>query len=158
MTHLLLNYGETSAFGYTIYHFIVGQNRTQLGTPVYHRFTQIGDAIVHQDFLFLFATSHIHAVGTYLFEGLYQFFDRASLFLIIAIIAVEHLLECPLRPMIILRFAGTYFAAPVKTETYLIQLLTVAVDIVDRSNCRMLSRLYSILFGGKSVSIISHGI
>ena len=173
LTHLLLNYGETSAFGYTVYHFIVGQNRTQLGTPVYHRFTQIGDAIVHQDFLFLFlalgfpffgskaeffATSHIHTVGTYLLESLYQLFDRAGLLFIIAIIAVEHLLECPLRPMIIFRFARTYFAAPVETETYLIQLLTVSVDIVDRSNCRMLSCLYSILFGGKSVSIISHGI
>ena len=173
LTHLLLNDGEAASFAYAVHHFIVGKYGSQLRAPVYHRLAQIGYTVVHQDFLLFFfalgiplcggetqffAASHVHSFGTGLAECFNQFLDGTCLLFIVAVVAVEHLLECPLGPMVIFRFAGTDFAVPVERETYLIQLFTVSVDIVDGRNCRVLSRLYGILFCWKSVSVISHGI
>ena len=88
-------------------------------------------------------------------ETLRQLFDGARLLAVIVIVAVEHFLESPLRPVVILRVASADFAAPVEGEAYLVQLFAVAVDIVDGCNCRV---LYGILLGGQSVSVIAHGI
>ena len=60
--------------------------------------------------------------------------------------------------MVIFRVASTDFTVPVETETDFVQLFAVAVDIVDGSDGGMLSSLDSVLFGRKSVSIISHRI
>ena len=60
--------------------------------------------------------------------------------------------------MIIFRVACTDFTIPVERETYLVQLLAVAVDIINGSDCRMLSGLDSILLSGQAVSVISHRI
>ena len=173
MAHLFLNDGITSAFAHTVHYLVVGQYRTEFRTPVHHRFAQIGDAVIHERLLlFLFvhgfpfvgsepqflATSHVQAFRTIFIKCLHQFFNRACLLPVIAIITVEHLLESPLRPMVIGRVASTYFPIPVEAKTNLVQLFTVAVDIGSRGNGRVLPRLYGILLGRKSVSIVSHGI
>ena len=60
--------------------------------------------------------------------------------------------------MVVFRIAGADFAVPVEGETYLVQLLAIAVDIVDGGDCGVLSRLYGILFCRQAVSIVSHGV
>ena len=60
--------------------------------------------------------------------------------------------------MIIFRVTSTYFAAPVERESYFIELFTIAFDILNGGNRRVLSGLDGILFGRKSVCIISHRI
>ena len=52
--------------------------------------------------------------------------------------------------------ASTDFTVPVERETYFVQLLAIAVDIVDGSDGRMLSGLDSILFCRQSVGIVAH--
>ena len=76
----------------------------------------------------------------------------------IAIEAVEHLLESPLCPVIIARFAGTHFPIPVEWEADLVQLFTITCNVGSRSYGRMLSGLDGILLGGQSICIISHRI
>ena len=49
--------------------------------------------------------------------------------------------------MVIFRVASTDFTVPVERETDFVELLAVAVDIVDGSDGRMLSGLDSILLG-----------
>ena len=125
LTHLLLNDGEAASFAYAVHHFIVGKYGSQLRAPVYHRLAQIGYTVVHQDFLLFlfalgiplcggetqfFAASHVYSFGTGLAECFNQFLDGTCLLFIVAVVAVEHLLECPLGPMVIFRFAGTDFA------------------------------------------------
>ena len=60
--------------------------------------------------------------------------------------------------MVIFRIASTDFTVPVERETDFVELLAVAVDIVDGSDGRMLSGLDSILLGGQAVSVVSHRI
>ena len=60
--------------------------------------------------------------------------------------------------MIIFRVASTDFTVPVERETYFVQLLAVAVDIVDGSDGGMLSGLDGILFCRQTVSVISHRV
>ena len=74
------------------------------------------------------------------------------------IIAVEHKLERPLCPMVIVRRASPYLAVPVEAESYLIQLLTIACYILESGLFRMLSSLYGILLSRQSVGVISHRI
>ena len=60
--------------------------------------------------------------------------------------------------MIIFWVASTDFTVPVERETYFVQLLAVAVDIVDGSDGGMLSGLDGILFCRQTVSVISHRV
>ena len=60
--------------------------------------------------------------------------------------------------MVIFRVASTDFTVPVERETDFVELLAVAVDIVDGSDGWMLSGLDSILLGGQAVSVVSHRI
>ena len=173
LTHHFLLHGITSTYRYPFAHFIISQHRTQLRTPVYHRVAQVGDAVVHQYRLLLFfvlglplvgrerklfAASGVQPFGTSRLKSLYQLFDRASLLLVVVVVAVEHLNKSPLRPFVILGIAGAYLAAPIVAKTYLVQLLAIAVDILFGRNGRVLTGLYGILFGRKSVSIVTHGV
>ena len=129
LTHLLLDDGETTAFADAVHHFVIGKYGTELWTPVNHCLAQIGNAVVHQDFLLLFfafgvplfggEVQFLTACGVQSFisvygESIYQFLDGAGLLLVVAIVAVEHLLESPLCPVVIFRVAGADFAAPVE--------------------------------------------
>ena len=173
LLHLLLYHRVSAAFAHAVHHFVIGQHRAQLRTPVHHHFAHIGYAVVHQHFLLLFpahgrpfgrterkrfTASGIESFRTVFAEALYQFLNRPCLLFIVTIITVEHLLESPLRPVVITRLAGTYLSVPVKAETYLVQLFPVTVNILYRRHRRMLSGLYGILFGRQSVSVIPHGV
>ena len=164
----------SAAFTYSVYHFIVSKHSAQGRTPVYHRFAEVGNAVVHQHFLLLYAAHRLPFVGselkffrtcyiktvcrTLFFEEGNELFNRLCLLTGVAIEGVEHLLERPLCPMVVTGFAGAHFATPVEAETNLVQLLAVAVDIFRCGNCGVLTRLDGILFGGKTVSIVTHGV
>ena len=90
LAHLLLYNGETTTHTHTVNHFVVCQNGAQSSTPVHHRLTQIGDAVVHQYFLLalfipvvpllsrkleFFTLGNIQAFRTFLFKVLNQRFD-----------------------------------------------------------------------------------
>ena len=171
LTHDLLFHRIATTFGNAVHHFVVGQYRTQCGTPVYHRFASISDPVVQQDFLFFFivfgfpftgsemqffAASYIQTFRSGLFESGNQFADGTCLLFIVAVIAVEHLDECPLRPFIIFGIASTDLAVPVVTETYFVHLFPITGDVFLCRHFRMLSGLDSILFCRQSVGIVAH--
>ena len=157
----------------TIHHFVVSQYGTESRTPVYHGFAQVSDTIVHQDFLLFlftlgipffgcemkfFTTSYVETFCTLLSKTFFKFADRHCLLACVAIEVTEHLLESPLCPVVINRFASAYFTIPIKTETNLIQLFAIAVDVGFGSYSRMLTCLDGILFSRKSICIVTHRI
>ena len=87
-----------------------------------------------------------------------EVFDRLSLLLGLIEIAVKHLLEGPLRPLIVNGVAGAHLTVPVEAEAYLVELLTVAVDILHRRHLGVLARLYGILLGGQAIGIVAHRV
>ena len=88
----------------------------------------------------------------------YQTFDRHGLALDIVVVGAEHADEGPLCPMIVFGVAGAYLAVPIERETDLVQLLTVAGNILHGGDGGVLPRLYSILLGRESVGIVTHGV
>ena len=103
-----------------------------------------------------FAASYIQTFRSGLFESGNQFADGTCLLFIVAVIAVEHLDECPLRPFIIFGIASTDLAVPVVTETYFVHLFPITGDVFLCRYFRMLSGLDSILFCRQSVGIVAH--
>ena len=89
---------------------------------------------------------------------LYECLDRQGLLLLIAVEGVIHLLEGPLCPLVIYWVAGAHLTAPVERETNLVELLTIAVDVIVGSLLRVLTCLYGILLCRQSVGIIAHRI
>ena len=173
LAHLFLHHGETSSYAHAVYYLVVGQHCAQSGAPVHHGLAQIGDTVIHQGLLLLlfahalpfisreaqfFALRHVKSLSAFLLEVLYEFGNGLGFLAGIAIEAVKHLLESPLRPLIVDRVASAHFPFPVETETYLVQLLPVVVDVLGRGLLRMLPCLYGILLRGQSVSVITHGI
>ena len=60
--------------------------------------------------------------------------------------------------MIVTWVAGTHLTVPVERESYLVELFAIVIYVVCCSLLRMLSGLYGILLGWKSVGIISHRV
>ena len=173
LTHHFLFHRISPSYGNALAHLVVGKHGSQLRTPVYHRITQIGNAVIHQYFLLFFlrftipffgrerkffAASCIHSFCTCRFESLYKFFYGTSLLFVVAIITIEHLYERPLSPFIIFGIASTYFAAPIITKAYLVQLLAITIYVLFGRYGRVLSCLYGILLGRKTVCIIPHRV
>ena len=173
MAHLLLHYGIATAHAHAVYHLVVGQHGAQSGAPVHHGFAQISNAVVHERLLFLLLTHgvplvssklqflalcHVEVFSALLLEVLYELFDGHSALTLVAIERLEHLFECPLRPVIILRVARAHLSVPVEREAYLVKLLPIVVYIVLCCDGGMLSCLYGILLGRQSVSVVAHGV
>ena len=173
LTHLLLNDRESATNAHAVNNLVIGQNRTQSGTPVHHRLTQIGNTVVHQSVLLFFfahtqpflsrehiffATGNIEIQRSVFTKMTTQIFYRHRFLQTVVVVRVEHLHKCPLRPFVIDGFTGTYFPVPIEAETDFIQLLTIAVDVFVGRLFWVLTRLNSILFGRKSVGIITHRI
>ena len=106
----------------------------------------------------LFRSVGATVFGTHEFEVFYELDDGLCLMAGGAEIGAEHALEGPLRPLIIARVAGAHLAAPVKRKAYLVQLLTIAVDILLGGNGGMLTCLYGILLSRQTISIVAHGV
>ena len=144
MEPLLLDDRITATLPYAVYYLVVGKHSTQTWAPVNHRLAEVSDAVVHQYLLLihvvvalpllsgkveLLVLSHVEVGRTLLLEVLDKFLDRLSLLASVAEERVEHLLESPLSPMVILRVAGANLTVPVEREADLVELLTVAVDV-----------------------------
>ena len=162
LLHLTLYNRITATDTHSIDNLIIGKHGTKTGTPVYHGLTKVSNAVVHQSLLLLllrlgipligserqFLTlSNINTLRTLLLKVLDKLLYRLSLLAFVAIERVEHLLECPLSPMIITRITSTNLTIPVEREANLIELLTVVGDILIGSLLRMLSCLDGILLG-----------
>ena len=99
LLHLLLDDRITATLTYAVYYLVVGKHSTQAWAPVYHRFTEVSDAVVHQDLLLLHVVeavpllgcevdllvlSHVQVSRTLLLEALDELFDRLSLLAAVA--------------------------------------------------------------------------
>ena len=93
-----------------------------------------------------------------LFEVSHEVSDRLSLLKLGVEIRSEHLLESPLSPFIVARSTGAHLTIPVEREANLVQLLAIAVDILESGLLRMLTGLDSVLLSRESVSVISHRV
>ncbi|CDC24623.1 unknown [Prevotella sp. CAG:386] len=60
--------------------------------------------------------------------------------------------------MVILRVAGTNLTVPIETETYLVELLAVAVDVSHGCYLWMLTGLDGILLGWQTVCVVTHWV
>ena len=173
LAHLLLLYRESATHADTIHHLVVGKHSTETSTPVYHCLAHESDAIVHESVALLLLVHSVpflsrereligasgrDALRAVLFEVSHEVSDRLSLLKLGVEIRSEHLLESPLSPFIVAWSAGAHLTVPVEREANLVQLLAIAVDILESGLLRMLSGLYSILLSRQSVSVITHRI
>ena len=60
--------------------------------------------------------------------------------------------------MVILWIAGANLAVPIETETYLVELLAIAVDVGHGSYLWMLTGLDGILLGWQTVCVVTHWV
>ena len=152
--------GIAAAHRQAVDNLIVSQHRTQLGAPVDRYVGKVGQTIVHKQVLTLFLAHRVPLGGTVvaLLELGNQLTYGAGLLKLLVVIVVEELQECPLRPFVVGGVAGAHLAVPVKAETYLVQLLTIAVDVLLSGDGRMLARLDCILLGRQAVGVISHRV
>ena len=99
LLHLLLDDRITATLTYAVYHLVVGKYSTQAWAPVNHRFTEVSDAVVHQNLLLLHVVvavpllgcevnllvlSHVQVSRTLLLEALDELLDRLSLLAAVA--------------------------------------------------------------------------
>ena len=87
-----------------------------------------------------------------------QLLDRLSRLTLVAEERVEHLLESPLCPLVVVRCASTHFSVPIKAEANLVQLLTIAVNVLESGFLRVLTCLDGILLSRQSIGIITHRV
>ncbi len=169
--HALLLDGMAAALAQTVLHLVVGQHRPEGFAPVHHRRGTIGQTVVHQHVGFLRIVHGVPLFGcevcpgragcpqslvAVLRESLFEFRYGPGLVAIEAIIALEHLHERPLRPLVIGRIARLYASRPVVAEAQLVQLLAIARDVGRRGHGGMLSRLNGVLLGGKPERVEPH--
>ena len=162
-----------TTFRYTINNLIICKNCSKCRTPVYHGFIKESNTPVHEQFLlcgfaqcvpligcdfYLVCACCIDITTTLLTQFFNKFRDWFCFFLVVVVITVEHLYECPLCPVVVAWITSSYLAAPIEAETYLVKLFAIAVDILLCCYCRVLSCLYSILFGWKSICVVTHRI
>ena len=60
--------------------------------------------------------------------------------------------------MVVVRCAGSHLTAPVERESYLVQLLSVACDVLRRCLLGVLPGLYRILLGRQAVGVVAHRV
>ena len=155
LPHLLLLHGIAAALAHAVDDLVVGKHRAELRTPVHHRLAQESQAMLHQQVaLSLF----VSRPGACQLELLDELLDGLCLLEFLVEVGVEHLLEGPLRPVVVVGCAGAHFAVPVKGEAYLVELFAVAVDVGEGSLLGVLTRLDGVLFGRQSVGIIAHRV
>ena len=155
LAHLLLFHGIAAAFAHAVDHLVVGQHGAELRTPVDHRFAQEGQSVLHQQVALLL---FVGGPATFGFELLYEFLNGLCLLKLLVEVGVEHLLEGPLRPMVVVGRTSAHLAVPIETEADLVQLLAVAVDVGKGGLLRVLSRLDGILLGWQAVGVVAHGV
>ena len=173
LLHSLLLNGVTATLRQTVLHLIVSQHRTQRRTPIHHRIGTERQTVVLQHLLTLLlvhccpllsrelhlgGASRIDTLGAVSRELGNQLLDRACLLLHVVVVVREHLHECPLSPFVVLGITGAHLAAPIERETDLVQLLTIAADVLRCGHSGVLTRLDSILLGGQTKGVVTHRV
>ena len=173
LAHELLLYRVSATFAHAIYHLVVGKHGAEFRTPVDHCLAEVGDAVVHECLLLLYFAHRVPFVGserqllgaggiesfsTLLCKACDELLDRLGALALVAVERLEHLLECPLCPLVVPRFAGAHLTIPVEAETDAVELLTVACDVLVGSDGWMLTCLNSVLLSREAVSIITHWV
>ena len=173
LAHQFAFHGVTAAHAQPPDDLVVGQHGSKLGTPVHRYVGKVGQAVVHKHLTALGLVpavpllgrevQHLGAGGVELFsallgKALFELADGHSLLQRVVVVVLEKLQEGPLRPLVVLRLAGTHLAVPIETEAYLVQLLAVARYVLLRGHCGVLTSLYGILLRGQTVGIVAHGV
>ena len=173
LSHLLAFHGEAATYGESVHHLIVGEHGAELRTPVHPRVGEVGQTIVHQDFLtFLLGSTpplfrgklhrlglrHVQPFGAVGCESLLQLGNRTGLIGLVAVVAVEQLDERPLRPLVVVGVASLERAVPVEREADLVELLAVALDVLLGGDGGMLAGLDGILLRRKPESVVTHRV
>ena len=154
--HTLLN-GITSANRQSLADLVVGEHRTEFGAPVDLGIRQIGYTVLHQALLLL--TLGECCPGRVLaLKTCNEFGDRFGFLCDIVVVMVEHLNECPLRPVVELRIAGLDRTAPIVAETYLTELADISLDVLARCYFGVLTGLNSILLRRQAIGVEAHGV
>ena len=173
LPHQLAFHRKAAANGETVHHFIVGEHRAEFRAPVHPCVGEVGQTVVHQDLLTLFLGSivpflrrelhrlglcHIQAFRAAGGKSLHQLGNRAGLFRLVAVIAVEELDKRPLRPLVVVRVAGLERTVPVEREPDFVELFAIAVHIFLSSDGGVLPCLDGILLRRQPESVISHRV
>ena len=173
LPHHFLHHGEAAAHRHAVHHLVVGQHGPQLGAPVDHGVAQVGYAVVHQRLAAgvgvhgfplvgreaeLGAACHVEVGRAAPVEvGLKVGYGHGAA-CAVAVVALEHADERPLRPLVVARVAGAHLAVPVVAEAYLVELLAIARNVLVGGHGRMLARLDGILLGRQTVGVVAHGV
>ena len=154
-------------------HFVVGEDCAKFSTPVDGYVGKVCQTVIHQYLLtaclvpavpFLGGEVHslcaggIETFGALLGKTLLKGADWQRLVLGVVVIVLEKLEESPLRPFVIFRVTCAYLTIPVETETYLVELFAVAVDVLLSCLGRVLTCLDGILLGGEAVGVVAHWV
>ena len=173
LSHQLAFHGEAAAHGESVHHLIVGEHGAELRTPVHPRVGEVGQTIVHQDFLtFLLGSTpplfrgklhrlglrHVQPFSAVGCESLLQLGNRTGLIGLVTVVAVEQLDERPLRPLVVVGVAGLERAVPIERETDFVELLAIAVDVLLRRDGGVLTGLDGVLLGRQAESVVAHRV
>ena len=104
------------------------------------------------------STQGVAVLSTHQFEVLNEFDGGLSLLGRQREVTLEHTLEGPLRPLVVDGVAGAHLALPVEREAYLVQLVSIAVDVLERRLLRVLTGLDGVLLGRQSVGVVAHRV
>ncbi len=171
LLHALLHHRETAAHREPIHHLVVGKHRSQPLAPVHRRIGPVGEPVVEQHLLapFVvhrvplgrrktepFGTGGAYALRTLLRKRPDQFVNGTRPLLFEVVITVVHLQERPLGPTVVGRIAGDHLTVPVVRKTEFVELFAITRHVLGRSDGRMLTGLYGILFRGQTERIESH--
>ena len=177
-----------SAFAQAVLDFIVGEHSAQDWTPIDFAVCEVGDAKAHEHFFALFVAHALPVggregavkVGPKMWEG--QAFPplviargvdvevpifgkgRGQLgngtgFLGLGVVpAFKKLSKNPLCPSVVGRIACAHLARPIVAKPQLLQLFSVAVDVLFRGDGGMLPCLDGILLRRQTKTVVPHGV
>ena len=173
LLHPFLLHRIAAAHREAVAHFVVGEHRAQLRTPVDHRVGAVGETVVlKHPFAFAFVPAvplrrreaqllragGVDVPGAAGREGGFEFGDRPGPPGPFVVVVAEHFEEGPLGPLVVFRIARAHFAVPVEREPDLVELLAVAGDVALGRCGGMLPRLDGILLRRQSECVVAHRV
>ena len=161
LAHLLLHHRETAAYAQSVLDLVVGEHCAEPFAPVHAGFTEIGYTVAHEHlFLFLFGESLPlrggDAVVAFGLEPVHEFGYRPGLVFLGIVPALEHLQECPLRPLVVVGVAGAERAVPVEGETEPVKLAAIAGHVLVGGFFGVLPGLDGILLRREAEGVVAH--
>ena len=170
----------SATLAHAVFHFVVGKHGAQCGAPVHPSLAQVRETETQQDLLLvllaearpfgvcecrhriqLFVAGDrtvVVAIPTVLLETLHQFADGLCFLRGMIVPTIEELEEDPLRPFVVGRITGAHFAAPIETESDVVQLFAVTRDVDFSGLRRVLTGLDGILLRRQAEAVVAHGV